>query len=410
LIGRPNDSAALRARAAGLAVALPDRNGAAVESRPVEPPPGRFDDDEPASPFADRFRWADGALLLTKPAPRKYLLRDGRDGVLPLGKVGLVVAAGGVGKTLVECQFALSVALGLPLFGVFAVEHPGAVLLGLGEEDADEIHRRLYSAAGAMGLSREQREEAARRIVPLAMAGVNVALTSGDGNGNVGTTATRDRLLECLKGADTDWSLIILDPLSRWAGNDVEKDNHAATRFIEVAEELTQVRGSPTVLVAHHSNKLSRGRDAGPGKAESARGASALTDGARWVANLDPEGDDVVVFRVTKSNYARKPVPLYLLRDSDFGGAPRRMSDVELEEHRAAQAEEKPRQAGRTRVTDAELDDRIRAVVATHGKRGSIREFKRLGLKGEDGRLYERARALGVLVGAADSKTHEGHG
>jgi hypothetical protein len=49
-------------------------------------------------------------------------------------------------------------------------------------------------------------------------------------------------------------------------------------------------------------------------------------------------------------------------------------------------------------------------VVETHGPKGSIREFKRLGLKGEDRRLYERAHALSVLTGAADSKTQEEHG
>ena len=89
--------------------------------------------------------------------PRRKVLLEQRDmneqpaPFLPLGKVGLFVSPGGVGKTTVLSQLAISVATGLPWLG-FEVASPGKVFLGLGEEDKDEVHRRLHDAGNLYGL------------------------------------------------------------------------------------------------------------------------------------------------------------------------------------------------------------------------------------------------------------------
>jgi RecA-family ATPase len=194
----------------------------------------------------------------------------------------------------------------------------------LGEEDASEAHRRLYNAAKAARITSIPADSI--RILPLA--GVPCQLIERDADGNI-----RDaQFLEWLQrqSIEGQYDLIVLDPLSRFAGLDAETDNASATRFIQAAESLAVASGA-AVLVAHHTSKVSR--TAGDVSAAASRGATALTDGARWVAALsaervpqeDPDArrsfGEVVTFTIVKSNYAPKGEPMSLRRARDCGGA-----------------------------------------------------------------------------------------
>src|SRR5262245_66496357 len=91
------------------------------------------------------------------PRDREWLLKDSRAngrGVLPAGKVGGLIAAGGIGKTMVLTQLALAVAGGFRWLDTFDVT-PGRVLLVLGEEDEEEARRRTYHAGKVGGLEEE---------------------------------------------------------------------------------------------------------------------------------------------------------------------------------------------------------------------------------------------------------------
>lgn len=287
-----------------------------------------------SSPF-DRWAplssWGDDPLVATPPHV-DWLLRDARTpkatGVLPAGKVGILAAPGGVGKTMALSQLALSVALGWRWLDAFDVPTPGRVLLALAEEDTAEIQRRLYNATRIMRLNLDahahDREIAAQRIVPLALAGTRVALTDDEG----GETDTLIELRERLTN-DGPWRLVILDPLSRWAGGDTEKDNAAATRLLQSVETLTKVPGSPAVLVAHHTNKASRADTGKQPDSSDVRGASGITDGARWVAHLERVGGPWRRLSVSKTNYALPPPAVDLVSDGEHGGALRPPTDGE---------------------------------------------------------------------------------
>jgi hypothetical protein len=274
--------------------------------------------------------------LTNEPPPRKWLLQRPDDetdgerqvGVLPLGKVGMLVSAGGVGKTMALVELALSVATGRKWLDFFAVANSGRVLLALGEEDAEEIGRRVFQAARAMRLTDQQMELAASNIVAMPLTGRPVALVDGDG-----ATSTASAMLAALRkrldATPGAWRLLILDPLSRFAGTDTEKDNSAATRFVEVAESLVRSPGAPTVLVAHHTNKTSRTDEHSKASAAHARGASGLIDGVRWVCNLEPLTDDSVNLEVTKSNYSPRGQSITLVRDAEFGGYLRVQTEAE---------------------------------------------------------------------------------
>jgi hypothetical protein len=283
--------------------------------------------------------------LSEAPPPRQWLLErydeetNGatRKGVLAMGKTGLLISPGGVGKTLALVQLAISVATGRPWLDHFLVPNPGRVLIALAEEDAEEIRRRAYVVARAMRLTDEQLELAATSIVAMPLAGTNVALVESTGGRTV-ETQTLNELRKRL--GDSEWRLIILDPLSRFAGGDTEKDNAAATRFVEAAESLAQAPGSPAVLIAHHTSKPPRQGGAGPASANDARGASGLIAGVRWVANLEGS-DSGAKLSVTKSNYAPKGSAVHLIRDFDHGGFLRVLTPEE--QRRRSEAGDKQR-------------------------------------------------------------------
>ena len=230
------------------------------------------------------------------------------------------------------CQLALSVATGKSWLGTFTVPTPGRVLLALGEEDAEEVRRRLYNAGRAMGLSSNERRLALERIIMLPLAGVPCSVVENGDNGNQNETDFFAWLQGKLSESGEPWRLLIFDPLSRFAGPEAEKDNAAATRFVQAIEALTNMPDKPTAIVAHHTNKGARkaGQDV---DTSSARGSSALTDGARWVATiaidrLTFEDHDVarrlaevVTIEVTKNNYASFKSGIELRRDSENNGA-----------------------------------------------------------------------------------------
>lgn len=278
------------------------------------------------------------------PEPRWLLTRGDRSkgkpskpGAMRLGKVGMLVAAGGIGKTQALVLLAIAVATGGWWFDAFHVATPGRVLLALGEEDPEEVHRRIYSASKMLGLGDAEHALMLERIVVLPLAGVPVGLVEKDRvTGNVTTTPVLDALRKKLAEGG-DWSLIALDPLSRWAGAETETDNASATRFIEAVETLLTAPGTPAVVLAHHTPKADRKNRTGP---STPRGASALYDGARWVATLEaleptdcgakdntsPLPFDVLELAITKSNYAERGEPMRLTRDRSNGGALRPLS------------------------------------------------------------------------------------
>ncbi len=281
-----------------------------------------------------------------EPPPRQWLLErpnpqtNGatRMGALQLGKTGLLVSPGGVGKTLALLQLAISVATGRPWLDHFTTPNPGRVLIALGEEDADEIHRRAYSVARAMRLTDEQVALAGRNIVAMPLAGMHMAIVESAG-GRTTETPMLDALRKKL--GDGEWRLVILDPLSRFAGGDTEKDNAAATRFVEAIESLAKMGGRPSVIVAHHTSKPPRG-DGKPARASAndARGASGLIAGVRWVANLESVKGGAQL-TITKSNYAaNEDDVLHLTRDFDQGGYLRALTPEERKRRTEAQARE----------------------------------------------------------------------
>jgi hypothetical protein len=267
-----------------------------------------------------------------KPPPRRWLLRDSRArgaGMLPLGRVGLFVGAGGVGKTLALAQLATSIATGAPWLGTFEIAAAGRVYLVLAEEDHDEVQRRLYEVGRALPGARPPDGS----IVVSAFTGESCSMLERDRSGNLAATAFLPWLRQKARSIP-DLRLVVLDPFSRFAGPDAEKDNACATRSVEALEGLAVVTGA-TVLAGHHTGQAARsGATSGSpdARATAARGVTGLTDAVRWVSTLQAreiEGlpadvgrrlSEVVTFDWAKSNYSVRWAPVELRRDREHGG------------------------------------------------------------------------------------------
>ena len=211
------------------------------------------------------------------------------------------------------------------------------------------------------------------------------ALLDGE-PGNIRVTHEFTKLQELLAADPDGWALIVLDPMARIAGLDVEGNNQMATVFIQVAEKLLKAPGNPTVLITAHSSKDSRRM----GSAD-VRGVTALTDGARWVAILTRE-KGALKLEVIKSNYTLIP-PAIRLPQGPFG-----TFTVESPEQAQAREDDRVRQEGEK--LDRDIDKVVAAVEKLGGSASSKAAISRTaGMKATNGRAaIDTACDRGLLV------------
>lgn len=251
---------------------------------------------------------------------------EGRTVHLPFmvrGKAHLLVGPGGTGKSKLLTQFAISVATGEPWLGTYRSTDCGKIFLGFGEEDMDEIKRRLFAAQRSLQLTPDLIDMANAHIAVQGFAGTRISLLERGPNGNIESSRWYNELFEALEKTGP-WRAIVLDPLSRWGGPDVEKDSDAATNGVVAFESFCKLPGNPAVFVAHHTRKRSGTAGNNDDDADDARGSSGLTAGFRWQVNMrslkpqarTPRGVGIVKLIITKSNYTPSAPALYLARDT----------------------------------------------------------------------------------------------
>lgn len=271
---------------------------------------------EPEKSMWERAALALPEVWLTEMPPRRQWVlhrNDGDDllGYLPAGIVGCLAGAGGVGKSMAALELALAVAVGSSALGLQAPQPGRRVLYLAAEDDGRELRRRLYRVAKTRGWTHEDLGE---RLVVLPLAGrADLALT--EPNQSEGATEAATSLaayVAQLAAEPAGLALVVVDPLSRFAGIGTESSNEAATRIVQVLESLAK-RG-PAVLVVHHTSQAAR--QDGTLDATAVRGVTALTDGFRWASLLRtvtaPEGSRWARLDLVKSNYTGVHPEIYL--------------------------------------------------------------------------------------------------
>lgn len=317
------------------------------------------------SPWDERARPVPADWYTTTPPAREWLLRDRRTGHGALGRsvVGMIVAAGGSGKSMALCQLAVAVATGTPWIGTYDPTAPGRVLLVLAEEPVDEIRRRLWRAAGAAHVA----PPVDGAIDVMGLHGVDCALLA---SGERGADPVETGFAAWLRArvVRERYAAVLLDPHSRLGGRDAETANSAATRAVQAYESFASAGAA--VMVAHHTPQWER--RGGEGGQAAARGVTGIVDGVRWMLHMSAERvegvDDhlreIVTVADAKANYARGGEPVRLRRSDEWGGALVPLDDLDLEMLEQARAAAAP-QARKAQARESAAAERhARAVAA----------------------------------------------
>ena len=249
------------------------------------------------------------------------------DFVLPgllAGTVGLIVGQGGLGKSMLAMEAALSVAAGADIFHLFGGQAParGPVAV-IAAEDPDPIIRiRLRSLRDQC---REFEEEVREgfTLFPIYGHGVSFGLIEA---GKPYLVPSGEWSMIETRLTQIRPRLLVIDTLNRLLGALSERDEGHMSMVLGMIERLCTVLGCAALLI-HHTNKAS----ANTGQADeqqAVRGSSALTDNCRWQTNLVPMSRDEATGRgiddrsrrmwvrsvLAKVNYASPREDLWLQR------------------------------------------------------------------------------------------------
>ena len=265
---------------------------------------------------------------LTKPPAREALL--GGEGALYKDIVAVIAGQGGSAKsTTFGIQAGVGLATGKDLTGgLFTIPKKKHVVLNVSAEDdraeGDRAIFNLRQVYGDLDLSNYYR---------IPATGGSFALLKRDSAQNLVPTREFESLVRLVQEIKPD--LTILDPVSDFAGPaSIDSSNQDAVAFLALLNLLRAESGGGTVLGVHHVSKLSLSAKSGGAAKKSAktvaevmnrlepalsvsavRGASALSDKARWAATMTivPQScfkalgvgrkAHVVALSVPKSNY-----------------------------------------------------------------------------------------------------------
>lgn len=305
--------------------------------------------------------------------PREALLRypgNDRKLMMPRGEVCSLVGSDGVGKSRILMQLCLAIATGKPFLDSYIPEAPGRVLYICGEEDDEEIMRRLfYAITDADMLAPEMISLIGKNFRSLSQKGRDTRLQQED----LTETVIAKELLQAISAMaeDIPLALIVLDPMSWFAGNDTEKDSIAATQFVRICQSFTEVRGRPTVLICHHTGKAAQkeSQETEDASTTDMRGSSGLSAAFRFGINIvklrPPKGDDwkgqaFLKFVVKKNNYGPEDHEGIRLRII-HPGVVQKMGNGDVEAFEAARKAEKAEKKATT-------PKRLGAVVGLGGR------------------------------------------
>lgn len=213
-----------------------------------------------------RFRFRDPTMLPRRP----WLVR----GLLLRGHITALLAAGGVGKSVLSLTLALHMCAGKP-FGPWRCSEPLRVAVLTVEEDEEELDRRLHALQIEYGFTNED----ASRLYIINMNDPPL-LATADRRGNMQATPKLINLKAELGSHGAD--VVILDPfVELWAGQ--ENDNN------QVKSAMAFIRGMCRELqvgciLCHHIRKGIMT----PGDVEAGRGASAFSGLVRMAFTITP--------------------------------------------------------------------------------------------------------------------------
>jgi RecA-family ATPase len=275
------------------------------------------------------------------------------DFVLPglvAGTVGMLMAAGGTGKSILALELAIAVAGGPDLLNL-GVSRLGRVLVVAAEDPLHVLAVRLKALAAHLPAQARAAVMSNLEVIPTLGTGVELY------------TAGADDWELALTSRGRGCRLIVIDTLSRVHSGEENRREDAA-KVMRRLENIALNTGA-AVLVLHHVAKAAALNGQGQNQ-QAARGASVWVDEARFVAYLVGLDSDTATklgidadrrrsylrYGVAKGNYA-PPLPDTWLR-RDVGGV---LLPASITKAPKAPTERKSRPTALVNIPQGDLDE-----------------------------------------------------
>lgn len=207
-----------------------------------------------------------------EPIPRDFVFPG-----LPAGKVAILSAPGGTGKSYFLLELGMAVAAGEPLIHGLVPNSSGPVRYVSFEEDEIDLHNRLVALFQTFGTLRPPVE----RFFPSALEGESLPLLVGRDVGR-GVMVNR-AAVAWLERQCTGMRMVILDPLSRLHEAD-ENSNSEMKALIKILIAVAK-KTQCAIIVAHHTGKAAVLNGLADTQG-SHRGASCIVDDPRLAMTL----------------------------------------------------------------------------------------------------------------------------
>jgi len=236
--------------------------------------------------------------------------------------VGLILGPGGAGKTTLILFEVIHIALDLPLWGL-NIRKPGRVVILTAEDSREILVARLREIAADMKLTNEQIATVQKHVLISDVSASPVKLTAVFDD-VVRSNHVVDEIIAACEARPP--VLIVIDPVVSF-GVGENRVNDAEQGLIEAARKIRNALNC-CVRYVHHTGKMNA-REKTLDQ-YSNRGGSALPDGCRMVAVMQPcddsewlaatggalhEGESGLVLARSKLSYAPKPdSPFYIVR------------------------------------------------------------------------------------------------
>ena len=289
------------------------------------------------------------------------------DFVLPgllTGTVGVLVSAGGTGKSMLSLGLASCVATGRNLWNLLpAAPRQGPVIIVSAEDRNILVLHRIRAMGSLANGGKLLRDDDAFFENMILKNAQGSAFTMGMW-GRDGFSPSRQFEILRREILAARPRLVIFDTLNRTLAGIPDNDNGALGRIIVEIESILSPVGAAGLLLHHVSKGAAR---EGADEQQAARGAGAITDNARWQSNLigmtadeaesrgitDEERQRWVRWVVTKSNGELKPPQKWLWKEAKGTMVAREPPSLRIAKLQKGMADAPQAKAGRKwRATD----------------------------------------------------------
>ena len=246
----------------------------------IEPPP-------PAPPLIVFTGSFGNAIQIGSLAPRPHVLR----GVMVRGEVTGLLAAGGVGKSLLGLYVAVHLALGLDFLGNQNCVGRAKSVIYNAEDSLPEMSMRLHAICTTMNVAFDEVRPfihliSGKRDRDTKTAGTRLRFVTGGQQPERNDEAVR-ALIDIAR--DPDVAMVNLDPLNKL--HTCNPNDNIQMSFVMDVLEFIAEEADVALLLNHHVSKPAAGRR-NAGNADISQGAAAVVNGARTVLTLGPPEDE----------------------------------------------------------------------------------------------------------------------